>query len=196
MNCKKCGAEVATSASFCEYCGAPINQEEALQQSYSAPAAYTTTAAVAQPEVVEKKENVLIGLVGALIGAAIGGGSIVLLGRMGITASICGFILAVCTFKGYELLGGKLGKLGLLLCLVIIAVTPYIADRIDWAFVVLEAYGDMGVTFGQAFNAVPALVAEEAIDKGGYISNLLMLYLFTAIGGFSVIFSTFKGKKK
>lgn len=141
------------------------------------------------PEVAVKRENVLTGIVGALLGAAIGAGAIILLGQLGYIASISGFILAVCTLKGYELLGGKLSVKGIVISLLLLLVTPYIADRLDWAIVIMNEYSGEGVTFGQAFAAVPALIEEEAIDKNSYITNLLMLYGFTILGAFS----TFKG---
>ena len=96
MICNHCGQE--SSGKVCQHCGA------LMQPEIKATPAQSSTSYV----VVEKKENVITGIVGALIGAAIGGASIVLLTQLGFIASISGLILAVCTLKGYELLGGKL----------------------------------------------------------------------------------------
>ena len=95
-------------------------------------------------------------------------------------------ILAVCTLKGYELLGGSLSKVGVVICGVLMLVTPYIADRLDWALLLME---DFEATFNEslslstAFSLIPDLISEGFIEMGEYIKNLGMIYLFTVIGG-------------
>lgn len=186
MNCPHCGAELVENAAFCSSCGASVNPEQQTPEQQ--------TPAQETPVVPEKPENMLTGIVGALLGAAIGAGAIILLGQLGYIASISGFVLAVCTLKGYELLGGKLSTKGMIISLILMLVTPYIADRLDWAIVIAKEFSGEGITFGQAFAAVPALIEEGAITKSDYMTNLLMLYGFTLLGAFS----TFKGmfKKK
>lgn len=52
-----------------------------------------------------KKENVVAGVVGALLGSLLGVACIVLLGQLGYVAAVSGIVMAICTMKGYELLG-------------------------------------------------------------------------------------------
>ncbi len=170
MNCQKCGNEIPAGATYCEHCGQPV-------QSLSA----------------EKPENVVTGIVGALLGAAIGGGSVILLSQLGYVAALSGLLLAVCTLKGYELLGGRLSKKGIAICLVLMLVTPYIADRLDWAIVVMKEYSH--VTLGEAFAAIPDLIEADIIEKSKYITNLLMIYGFAVLGAFSTVGSLFRKKK-
>lgn len=184
MICNHCGQE--SSGKVCQHCGA------LMQPEVKATPEQSSTSYV----VVEKKENVITGIVGALIGAAIGGASIVLLTQLGFIASISGLILAVCTLKGYELLGGKLSTAGILVGVLLMLVTPYIADRISWAIVIQETFAAEGVTFGEAFAAVPYLIEEGGIDFGFYLKDLLLLYLFVILGAFSTVWSKFKKKKK
>lgn len=181
MNCEKCGSPLS-GTTFCENCG-HTNEQPAgsAQQTVTAP--------------VSKPENVITGTVGALIGAALGAGSIILLSQIGYIASISGLILAICTLKGYELLGGKLGVKGILISLIFMLATPYLADRLDWAIVVMNAYADEDVTLGQAFAMVPALIEEGAIEESEYIKNLLMIYGFVVLGAFSTVRNLFKKKK-
>ena len=186
MNCPYCNTMLPENSAFCSNCGANLTQGPQIQETQ--PPMYATATPVA-PVVPEKQENMLTGIVGALLGAAIGAGAIILLGQLGYIASISGFILAVCTLKGYELLGGKLSAKGLIISLVLLLVTPYIADRLDWTILIMKEFSNEGVTFGQAFSAVPALIEEGAIVQSEYIKNLLMLYIFTILGAFS----TFKG---
>ena len=110
----------------------------------------TEEAPVAQPvvnpaEIPEKQENMFTGIIGALLGAAIGGASIVLLGQLGYVASISGLILAVCTLKGYELLGKSRGTVGTILCVLLMLITPYIAYRISFAMQLVSIFAGLGV---------------------------------------------------
>ena len=189
MFCPKCGKQARDSAFMCEYCGQVLKQDAApgAQVDANAPAAPT----YAPPVVTEKPENVVAGIVGAILGAAIGAAAIVLLDMAGYVAAISGVILAICTYKGYELLGGKLSKKGLIIGTLLILVTPYVADRISWALAIMEAWEAYGVTFAEAF-----AVVHEAAEMESYLAGLGMLYLFTALGAFSVVRTRMKGGKK
>lgn len=171
MNCQKCGTPISANTDFCENCGAPVLQQPALP--------------------AKKPENVLTGIVGALIGAALGGGSIILLSQLGYVAALSGLILAICTLKGYELLGGQLSGKGIVICIVLMLVTPYIADRIDWAIVIINSFPEENITLGEAF-AVVHEVLEEADMVGDYVKNLLMIYGFALLGAFGTLRSLFK----
>ena len=175
MNCKKCGAPLSGTA-FCEKCGHTNEQPVAQTQ---------------QP--AGKPENVLTGVVGALLGAVLGAGSIILLSQLGYVASISGVILAVCTLKGYELLGGKLSIKGIIISLLLIAVVPYLADRMDWAIVIVNEIPD--VSFAEAFQSVPALIEQGMIDSDVYTGTLVKLYLFVALGAVGTVITTIKNKK-
>ncbi len=175
MNCKKCGQALVDNAKFCDHCGAETAPAPAVE--------------------IQKPENLITGIVGALLGAAIGGGVIILLSQMGVVASLSGIILAICTMKGYELLGGRLTKKGIIISVLLMLVMPYVADRIDWAIVIMEQAKSEGLgwSFGQCFQVIPEMIELEVIAEEDYISNLLQLYLFTGIG---VIATLFGGKKK
>ena len=167
MKCSKCGVEVPEGTVRCDHCGFPIKSGE-------------------------KRENIIAGIVGAFLGALIGAACIILISMLGCIASVSGLILAVCSLKGYELLGGRLSGKGIVICIILMLVTPYIADRIDWAIVIMQEWSDYGVTFGEAFAVFPDLIAEGAIEMGAYIKNLLMIYGFAALGAFTTLRNTFK----
>ncbi|MBQ6886216.1 MAG: zinc ribbon domain-containing protein [Lachnospiraceae bacterium] len=179
MNCEKCGTSIPDGASSCAFCGQAVTIQSSPAQ---------TKSFVSKP----KSENMITGIVGALIGATIGGAVILLLSQLGFVASISGLILAVCTLKGYELLGRRLSIKGFVICLVLIAVTPYIADRLDWAIVIQKSFSDMNISLGDAFSIVPDLIAEGYIEKSNYIGNLLMIYVFAALGAFSTLRDLFR----
>ena len=181
MFCEKCGKPLSGTA-FCENCG-HTNPQPAVAQPIP------PVATAAEPAAPVKRENVVTGIVGAIIGAALGAGSIILLNMLGYVASISGLILAICTLKGYELLGGKLSIKGVIVSLVLFLVTPYIADRLSIAIMLTQELGDYGITFGQAFQMIPELLEMDSALKEEYIGNLVKLYLFVALGGGITIFS-------
>lgn len=167
MKCSKCGVEVPEGIVRCDSCGFPV-------------------------KTTHKQENVIGGIVGAFLGAFIGGASIILIGMLGYIASVSGLILSVCTLKGYELLGGKLSCKGIVISILFMLATPYIADRIDWAIVIMQEFADYGVTFAEGFAAVPELLKDGSIEMREYIKNLLMIYGFCVLGAFATLRSTLK----
>ena len=97
-----------------------------------------------------KKENVVAGTVGALLGSLLGVACIVLLGQLGYVAAVSGIVMAICTMKGYELLGGRFSTVGLVVSIVlmlpemlrqeIIDSSTYIGELVKlYAFTLLGA---------------------------------------------------------
>ncbi len=193
MICEKCGQEINANASFCEYCGANVKQEAkahpAAQAIMGQPVAQYSGPAV---EEKVKKKNVPLGILGALVGAVLGGASIVLFDMLGLVAALSGLILALCTIKGYELLGGKPGVPGLIFCTLLILVTPWLANQVNLALEIMEYFD--GATFSQALSAIPAMMESGAIDMSVYWMSLGQLYLFAALGGVSTVWNAFKNK--
>ena len=141
---------------------------------------------------VKAPENVLLGLIGALVGAVLGGASIILLSQLGYIASISGFILAICTLKGYELLGKRLSKKGIVLCVILMIVTPFVADWIDWAIFLMKDYPEYGLTLVDSCIMLGELMAEGYVDMFEYVKNLGMIYLFVILGAFGTLKNVLK----
>ena len=216
MECKHCGNQISEELAICEFCGASVseqlkemNEEQKAAEPEAVPEEKEAAQEEVKPESIQYKpeqpqaasakvkkdrENPLTGMIGALIGAAIGAGVIILLGKLGLVASVSGFILAVCTLKGYEILGRRIGKVGIVFCLILIAVTPYVADRLEWAIAIKNAYSDMGVSLVDAFRVVPDFIKEGAISVADYAKGLALIYLFAGIGAFSTLRSLFTGR--
>lgn len=146
----------------------------------------------ARQEMERKPENVLAGIVGALLGSVLGAACIVLLEQLGYVAALSGIVLAICTLKGYELLSGRLSTRGIVIACVLMLVMTYVGDRLDWAITVAKYFE---VSFTDAYRAIPYLIQEEAIEAGDYIGNLLQLYLFTLIGAVPTIIGSLKNRK-
>lgn len=140
-----------------------------------------------------KSENLIGGVVGALLGAVIGAVCIIFFSQLGRVAVISGFVMAICTLKGYELLGGKLTKKGFVIGAVLMVAMTYVGDRLDWAIMVAREFETDLFT---AYQSIPALIEADIIELSNYIYNLVMLYLFTIAGAASVIYSLSKDRKK
>lgn len=146
----------------------------------------------AAPAEIPAPENFVLGLLGALVGAILGGASIILLSQLGYIASISGFILAICTLKGYELLGKRLSGKGIALCVLLMLVTPFVADWIDWAIYLMRDYPEYGLNIFDSCILVGELMAEGYVDMFEYFKNLGMIYLFVILGAFGTLKNVLK----
>ena len=145
----------------------------------------------ASPE-IKAPENFVLGMIGALIGAVLGGASIIGLSQLGYIASISGLILAFCTLKGYELLAKGISTKGVILCAVLMLLTPFVADFLDWGIFAYKELGDYGFTFVECLQLIPEFLKDGTITMGEYLKNLGMIYLFVIMGGFYTLKNAFK----
>ncbi|MCM1101385.1 MAG: hypothetical protein NC079_05900 [Clostridium sp.] len=137
----------------------------------------------------EKKENVIGGIVGALLGSLVGVLSIVLLSQLGYVAALSGVVMALGVLKGYELLGGRLSKKGIVICVIVMLLMTYVGDRADWAIRLFGEGGgaDAGLTIFECYRMVSVALELEMIPMAGYIFNLVLLYVFLLLGAVPTI---------
>ncbi len=140
----------------------------------------------------QKKENLVAGSVGALLGSLVGVLAIVILGQMGYVAALSGIIMAVCSLKGYEILGGRLSNKGIIGSVVLMILMVYVGNRLDWSVSVANY---AGIDIPYAFQILPSLFAEGYLDSSDYYINLVMVYLFTAVGAAPTISNILRNRK-
>lgn len=140
----------------------------------------------------QKKENLIAGLTGAFLGSLVGVLAIVFLGQMDYVAALSGIIMAVCSLKGYELLGGQLSNKGILGSSIVMIIMVYIGNRLDWAVFVAN-YAEIDIPY--AFQILPDLLAEGYLEISEYYVNLAMVYLFTAVGAVPTISNILRTRK-
>ena len=138
-------------------------------------------------------ENFPAGILGAVLGAILGSAAIIIVSQMGFVSAICGVILSICVLKGYELMSGGFSIKGLIVCLILVIATPYLADRLDWAIIIVNEIPEIPLL--DAFRAVPELVEMGSINKDAYLDALLKLYLFVGLGAVSLIITAFRKVK-
>ena len=148
-----------------------------------------------QPAAPEKKENVIGGIIGAFLGSLIGVAVIVLLDQLGYVAAVSGIVMGFCALKGYELLGGKLSKLGVVISVIIVIVMIWVGTRASWALALQkeiyteESFFTVFRHFDLAMDSLKAAGADLSMD---FMKSLLMQYGFAALGAVSIVFRAFR----
>lgn len=139
----------------------------------------------------DKEEKVLGGVLGAILGSLLGVLCIVLIGMAGYVAAISGVVMAFCTLKGYEILAGKLSKLGMTVSVVLMVVMTYVGMRFSMAINLLNEIGEKrGWSLMECFSRVPESYKTEA-----YFGNIALTYVFVLLGAVPIIMQKRKEDK-
>lgn len=135
----------------------------------------------------EKETNVPMGILGALAGSLIGVVVWVLIYKLGYVAGITGFVMSVCCFKGYELLGGRIDKKGVYIAVVIAVIMLAFAEMVAIGLEIHSAMNDYyTVSIPEAFSMIPLFLGESEVVFG-VVKDLLSGYVLMAIASFSYI---------
>jgi len=150
------------------------------------------------PMCEEKKDNLLLSIVGALVGALLGALAWAIVGALGYIASIIGFLIAFLAAKGYDLLRGPQGavKLIVLILCVILAVAVGNAGAYLWAVHngYTEAVAELSAVERQLVmseaeyfsNVLPELVNDPEIQQD-FIKDMGVGLLFAVLGCFGLL---------
>ncbi len=166
-------------------------QEEQIQEDYVNP--YATSDP--QPVVEKPKSNLIAGLVGAFLGSLIGAALWVIIYKVGFIAGIAGAVTTICAMKGYEMFGKSLDKKGVICCVLIAVITIFLANRICWAWLLLDEYVAEGyeITFFDIFPITESCLTTEGL--GYYAKDLLIGYALTIWASYKDIINAFKSAK-
>lgn len=136
-----------------------------------------------------KKENILLGTIGAFIGSLIGVLAIVLIGQLGYIAYISGIIMGVCAIKGYQILGRRISIKGGIITVIVIILMTYLANQLNWAIPIANYYQ---VSIFEVLRELPKLVKEGLIDNSHYYRELFLVYAFTIVSAIFMIISVIR----
>ena len=144
-----------------------------------------------QQEILSKKSKLVPGIVGALLGSLIGCVVYFFIWQVGYIAAIAGLVTAICAFKGYELLGGVLDKKGVIVCVLVIIFSVFLANQLVWAYDAYSVYKEDGVDFFTCFRVINQII-DEADLTAQYYGDLAIAYVMTILGSFRSIVNVFK----
>ncbi len=135
------------------------------------------------------KENVPMGIVGAILGSLLGCLAIVLLDSMGFVAAISGVVMAAGTLKMYEKFAKKMSKTGIIICVIVMLVMTLLAANVATSLRVVQELKEYGITveFSDIFTNLYTYISKDMIDGGVYFGNLALIYVFNAIGAFGIL---------
>lgn len=162
----------------------------------------TPAAAQAPIPQAEHRENVISGIVGALLFSLAGGICWFLLSRIGYLAGISGLIGVVCAIKGYVIFGKKESVKGIVISAVIALLVLVLAWYLSFAYDLLEAYqiwfenGEVDSLPGYADCVrVGYLFFEDAQIAGDYFKNLAFGVLLAIVGCAGTVSTRIKAAK-
>lgn len=133
-----------------------------------------------QTEFANTKENILLGLLGAFTGATIGGLLWFIVGLMGYFAWIAGILALYLAFKGYQIAGGKVGKLGAVLVFILTILIVFIANHAVWAWTANDGYDEF---YWYAFQNIHHFILSDPSLRMNYLIDVALgVGIITLIG--------------
>lgn len=134
----------------------------------------------------ERKENVVTGTIGALLGSLIGVALWVLIAKLGFISAIAGLVMTFCSLLGYMKLGGGLIKKGVIICIIINIIMVYMATRLSWSLIIYDEFKDreFRVSFINIFKNLHKII-KLTDTKFHFYKDLVIGYLLTLVAGTS-----------
>ena len=144
----------------------------------------------------ERKERVLLGILGALLGSILGSVFIVFEGQSrNFFSVISGVVMAVLTLQGYAQLAGRQSKRGAVISLVIMAAMCALANQVSCTIALMEMVEPLqGMDFLEVFGGFGELMEVQKI-RSWYHWQLVLLYLFCLGGSLPILVRTFRKPK-
>ncbi len=134
----------------------------------------------------DKDDKMALGIIGALLGAALAMGLWCLFGYFGRMAFICGIAMCVGVIGGYYLFGKGMSIGGLVICGIILLTAVYFSTRISYGLWLYNKL-DGTMSFGECYSKIMKLL-ETLGEKGSFYKDLAFGYLFTIGGGFYMLY--------
>lgn len=197
--CTFCGSKLVENAPFCPNCGAVV---EGVQRP-AAPAGgpqgaspYGLNGETATVDTEPARENIALGLLGALIFSLGGGVAHFLFYQLGIVSALSGFATVWLAMFGYRLLSGN-KKSNSWACIiapvVLMFAVIFLSERICLGFELYQVEGYDG-SLVDAVRDV-ALLLEDSYVKSSYISDLAFAYIFGIAASAGTIINAIRAKK-
>ena len=139
-----------------------------------------------------KKENYVLGFIGAIIGALIASIIVFFVAQIGYISNISSALLGIGLVYGYKFKGVHISKISAVICIILSVIFSYLTFRFDTAVTINNA---MGIGLSNAF-----LNSREIIKLSGDIStyyrNLILLASPGIIGTIVAVVYELSAQKK
>lgn len=143
-------------------------------------------------ELSRQSSNLFLGIVGALIGGAIGILIHCLIYNVGFIMFFSGMIIGALALVGYEKLGGTLDKKGTIALIILVPILLYLANHFAWtSSIYFQLYKDAGWSFSEVFNDLLRILKYHDVTAS-YIKELLIVLIIGMITSISSIISKHK----
>lgn len=156
------------------------------------------TAAESEPKQVIYKENVFMGVLGAILFAIPGGALTFALSIFGYIAAISGIATAALAMLGYRIFSGanknkgmKSSVASIVTSVIATLLMLLLAEFVVYSFVMSKNYG---LTIFESMSVMPELLRDAEFRKY-FITDVLGVWLFAAIGMGGYIWSLVKKGK-
>lgn len=141
------------------------------------------------------KDNVFLGIFGAVIGALLGSVLWIVLGQVGFIAGIAGYAIVFCSIKGYKLLGRHVSKKGIVICVIFSMLMILAAEYVSTGIVIYQAFKqDYYITVMDAMKSVPEFLKESDV-RNELLKNLAVGYGLAIWASFSFVRGLWKGSQ-
>lgn len=157
-------------------------------------------------ELTEKKENVFLGIIGALLFSLAGAVVFFVLDLIGIIASISALVAVSAAFFGYGLFSGNKRSIkGVVIAAIAAVFAMLLASYFSYGYGLYSVAKEDGLslTIWEALTKLPTLFSGKPIvivsglyeytyelDSGMFYKNIAMSVLFCVLGAFGYIRST------
>lgn len=140
----------------------------------------------------KKKNNYARGLFASLLGALIGSTAWIIIGSLGYIASIAGFAISYCAFKGYEIAKGKFNRTGIVLNVVAIIIAFLFAQ---YAVLFIEFSKEFNTVNPLGFILITPILFSDADFMKALLPDIGLGLLFAFLGTYRMIINNFKSAK-
>lgn len=148
----------------------------------------------AKDEILSRKSNLLLGVIGAVAASVIGVALWVLIYQLGYIAGIAGAAIMLLAFWGYRKLGHALDTKGVLISFAVGLVMVFVASHISWTIEAMKAYSeyyDINMDFFYMYKRLFSIL--ERLDiVSNFVTELAMGYGLSLLVALPTVISAFK----
>ena len=134
------------------------------------------------------KENLFMGIIGAIIGAIPGLIIWILLTYLMINPAVTALIIMFGSAYGYKLFAKSMKMPGLIISLIIGFIFVYFANNLSCSYTLYnDYYSQYNINIIDTYKALPYYLKSSSIFKSSYNQSLLLACMFALFGGFTNI---------